>query len=881
MRILAYKKGKTCKLLLASLVPSALFAQHAPSVSIPVQTNTQSASEQNVRGLFSPSALRDIFGGEVGNFDFARLQEEAEVGTRFYDIYVNNHFLIHQRVEIFRKPDGNLGILIPAQVLFVQNLRFKDLPELSEKMPMDMLGNVPELITGSSVSFDTVKGTVNISIPDNWYESFGLHGDVVPHQRWTYGIPAAGLNYYVNADVRKYDDYTSKHAYLDFEGQFNLGQWRLIANGSFSYNEEDNDTDHEFDRGNLYLTRVFGESKTRLKLGEIYTQSFYMDSIPLQGIELYDDETMLASTERSYTPVVSGIAQTAARVTVRQFGRVVFERNVPAGPFSFEDLPGLTSGTDLEVTVTEQNGQTRTFTVPYVTTPLLLRAGRLHFNAAVGRWRDDDNESIDETPFVFTGGIGYGLPFDTSIFAGAQISENYQNVTAGTAVNLGSPGAASWQIDHTSYEIPDDDGENHGTRMRLQWTKRFDLTDSYISASWRRYISGRYLTLSETLSRHGSDSWYYSNYDGALRDEVSLAVTQPIWKLGSLSLSGSLYRYDNDRTRQNLLASFTTNWKGATATFSLQHSRNKYDNGYDERETICFVNLSIPLSIFGGYNFSRHSVNLSLQRDDDGTYRTTEGISGTFGENNRWGYTLSATQEEGDQSYYGSISKDAEFGHFLLSVSHDDSSTVYTGSLDGSLIATSNGIFPARRLSGSSVLLNIPNAPDARPDQFEVSSRVGDRILVTGLDNYRINEIAIDPNTIPANVTMPIYIRRFVPADDAILEVSFETMKGYQFVPEMLFEDGSKLPFGTTVRIVGNELLSGMDTVLNERARAYFPSAPLKGVIEAIWESHGERQTCWAPYDITHESERAPAGRAVRKTVTCKFVAVPTKEANP
>ena len=128
---------------------------------------------------------------------------------------------------------------------------------------------------------------------------------------------------------------------------------------------------------------------------------------------------------------------------------------------------------------------------------------------------------------------------------------------------------------------------------------------------------------------------------------------------------------------------------------------------------------------------------------------------------------------------------------------------------------------------------------------------------------------------------MPIYVRRLVPADDAILEVAFETMKGYQFVPEMLLDDGSKLPFGTTVRIVGNELLSGMDTVLNERARAYFPSAPLKGVIEAIWESNGERQTCWAPYDITRESEQTPEGRAVRKTVTCKFVAVPTKETNP
>lgn len=876
-----YRKSVAIELLLVTLFPSFLVAQEQSHETSLDNRMEAPENEQSFRRLFNPSALKDIFGEEASSFDFARLQEEAEVGSRFYDIYVNGRFLIHQRVEIFRKPNGQLGISVPAQVLFVQNLRFKDLPELAEKMPMDMLDNVPELITGSEVVFDTVKGSVHIKVPENWYESFGLHSDVVPQQRWTYGIPAAAVNYYTNIDVRKYDDHTSKHAYIDFNSQFNLGTWRLIADGSFSYNNDDNDTDHEFDRGNIYLTRVFGESKTRLKLGEIYTQSFYMDSVPLQGIEFYDDETMLAASERSYTPVISGIAQTPARVTVRQFGRVVFERNVQAGPFSFEDLPGLTSGTDLEVTVTEQNGQIRTFSVPYITTPLLLRAGRIHFNAAVGRWKEDNNDDTDETPFVFTGGVGYGLPFDSSIFAGTQVSENYQNVTAGTAINLGVPGAVSLQIDHTRYDIPDDDGDDRGTRMRLQWSKRFNLTDAYLSTSWRRYLSGRYLSLSETLARRGSDSWYYSHFDGTLCDEVSLAFTQPLGSYGSLSLNGSLYRYVNDRTRKNLSASYTTNWKGITTTLSVQHSQNKLNDGYDERETICFLNLSIPLSIFGGYNYARHSFNLSMQRDNDGTYRTTEGINGTFGDADRWSYTLSATQDEGEQSYYGSISKEAEFGHLTLSVSHDESATAYTGSLDGSLIATRYGLFPARTLSGSSVLLDIPNAPDARPDQYTVSSRVGNKVLVTGLSNYRINEIAIDPNTIPANVTMPIYVRRLVPADNAILEVAFETMKGYQFVPEMLFEDGSKLPFGATVRIVGNELLSGMDTVLNERARAYFPSAPLKGVIEAIWESNGERQTCWAPYDISHESGQAPAGRAIRKTVTCKFVAVPTKKANP
>ena len=141
--------------------------------------------------------------------------------------------------------------------------------------------------------------------------------------------------------------------------------------------------------------------------------------------------------------------------------------------------------------------------------------------------------------------------------------------------------------------------------------------------------------------------------------------------------------------------------------------------------------------------------------------------------------------------------------------------------------------------------------------------------MITGLNNYRINEVAINPNTIPANVVMPVYIRRLVPADDAILDVKYETMKGWQFVPEIHFENGERLPFGTTVRIVGHDLLSQMDTVLNERARAYFPSAPLQGTIEAIWEEKQERKTCWANYDIQQDIGKQKEGRAIRKTLTC------------
>ena len=833
-----------------------------------------------IRQSFSPRTLRAFFGEQAENIDFAKLQEESEIGRRQFDLYVDGRFVIRQNVELFRKGDGKIGIRIPAMVLLIQDLKFSDLPGLHGKMPLDMIEDIDELIPGASVSFDALKARADVSIPRAWFASFAQLTGFVPAPRWTYGIPALVMNYQANAEYQRYEGESYKHGYLNLDGRFNFNEWRLFGSGNFSVDENENDSNTDFDRGNIYLTRVFGSNRTRIKAGEIHTQSFYQDSVPMLGVELYDDESMLSSAERGYVPVITGIAQTSARVTVRQFGRIVFERNVQPGPFSFVDLPGLTSGTDLEVTIREENGTERTFTVPYMETPLQLRAGRVHFNVSAGRWHENGFSSIEEKPFVFSGGIGYGLPYDLSVFGGTQISENYWNATAGIASNLGLPGAVSLQFDRSQYSLRHDDDENDGLRMRMQWMKRFTSIGSYVSASWRHYLSGRYLSLSESLSRRkkGWDDWQYVNLDGDLKDEASLSFTQTVGNLGNWHLSGTYYRFQSDRERSNLSTSFTTNWKGVSISVSLQHARSTYAGNGRERETICFANLSIPLSLFFGYNATAQYVTMGMQRDDDGEYRSNVGVSGVFGEKRLWSYALSTSHGDGSQTFNGSISREGGFGRATLSGSYDEDSSRLALFGEGSLIGTSYGLFPAKRVSGASAIIEVPDAPEAVPEQYSVATRTDDSIFITDLNNYQSNDITIDPNSVPANVMMPIYMKRLVPADDAVLAVKYETMKGWQFVPELSTPDGAKLPFGARVRIIAHGLLSGMDTVLNERSRAYFAAAPITGVVEAVWLEKNVRHACFAPYSLKKETEANPKIRLIRKSLVCRKVPSKTSE---
>ena len=77
-----------------------------------------------------------------------------------------------------------------------------------------------------------------------------------------------------------------------------------------------------------------------------------------------------------------------------------------------------------------------------------------------------------------------------------------------------------------------------------------------------------------SFSRRDDVKWLYSNYLGNLSDELALSFSQPVGSLGNWSLSGSLYRYEDDRRRESLMTAFNTDWGGIGVSLSLQHDRS-------------------------------------------------------------------------------------------------------------------------------------------------------------------------------------------------------------------------------------------------------------------------------------------------------------------
>ena len=138
--------------------------------------------------------------------------------------------------------------------------------------------------------------------------------------------------------------------------------WRLRADWQSDYQhtrsndeETDNSTERNWDWSRYYAWRALPSLKAKLALGEDYLDSDIFDGFNYIGGSISTDDQMLPPNLRGYAPDISGVAHTAAKVTVSQAGRIIYETQVPAGPFRIQDLGEFNSGT-LHVRIEEAGG---------------------------------------------------------------------------------------------------------------------------------------------------------------------------------------------------------------------------------------------------------------------------------------------------------------------------------------------------------------------------------------------------------------------------------------------------------------------------------------------------------------------------------------------
>lgn len=848
---------RTIVLALAAVLSAPLHADDDVTVDAAPLT-PEAAAELDA--AFDAETLRSLFGHEVSLSDLQARESESVVGARAYDILVNGRFVQRQVVTV-ESTGTRYRVRFPARLL--ADMPFDetnpDLPDAFRALTPTTLVTTDEvstLIPGTRVRVSTVAQSIDFLVPESWFKA--RRPTLAPVAAWDWGEPALLANYRLSADRRfasEGDD--AQHYYGSFNTRANFDRWRLIADGSFSYDRANHSSASDTSLQNLFLTRIFPESRSRLKAGNFTTSPFFSQGVTIRGAEIYVDTSLTADDELDFVPVVTGYAQTQARVTVRRAGYVIYERIVSPGAFTLQNLPASIGSGDLEVTITEADGRERVFVVPFTTNAKQLRTGKTRWSVAAGVL---DRSGPGSDPAVLALDAGYGLPFNTTVFGASQTTPDYFNGLFGAAWMIPVVGSvdAQWRVARTDV----DDVRRNGQGWALGWNRYVEATGSYVSLQYEHYDAGDYRTIDEAY--RPSDRF---GLRGAVKSRWSLNLSQSMKRFGSLY--GSMRREEREGNLET--SSYSVSWsttvRGIGVNLSLQQSHyTGFEGGRDRTAALQFT---IPLDVLTGRAaYFGHTIGAGLIRTDDGIDASIS-ASGTALENGDFSYSLQAERSQAGDANSFSASADYRANRVRAGVNASASDGNYTvgASLSGGLALLPQGLYLTRELYGGHVVAHFPDVPEAVFKDGLDATHAGETSIVTHLNEYRVNDLTVDVDALPLNVQLPVYLKRVVPADGAVVSIPFETLRGRRVLASLTDASGAPLPFGSTVMLEEHDALA-LETVTDEEGRAYFGALPLEGVLSARWKDAGNRpQRCRAPYRL---DPQAPDNKVQRITLVCR-----------
>lgn len=712
------------------------------------------------------------------------------------------------------------------------------------------------------IEFDLAKQRLEITVPQIYLlkEARGY----IPPEQWQQGITALLFNYNLSGNQDWQDSGgPSSSNFLSLQSGGNFGAWRLRDNSFWSTSKSQNGRRHsEWEHVSTWVERNVTSIKGELKAGDTNTSSDVFEALAIRGIQLISDDNMLPDSQKGFAPTIRGIAQSNARVTIRQNSYLIYQTYVPPGAFEINDLfPAAGSG-DLEVTVTEMNGGETRYSVPYSTVPLLQRDGRLKYALSAGKFRNTNNEQ--DQPPLFQSELAWGLPYDITLYGGTQLSENYHALALGVGKNIGTLGALS--IDVTQADSTLADGSDHsGQSTRLLYAKSFNVQGTALQLMGYRYSTEGFYTLGETAyhlmqddSRVPDTNYqtdYHRNYNlyHARRSKLQMSINQPIRGWGAFYVSGAEQRYwHTDKKERLLQAGYNGSWKGINYSLAWSYNLTEGQPTADQRISI---NLSTSLSTLLGLG-DRHNAWLTYNNNIDKSGRTIQsiGANGTLLEANNLSYAVQQGYANRDDAINGTanINYTGQYNNLNLGYGYDRNTQQINYGASGGVVVHDEGITFSQPLGSTNILIAAPGASNVGVENSTgVKTDWRGYAVVPYASTYRRNRIALDTRSLGHHVDLDNAITEVVPTQSALVKASFDTHIGARTLMTVS-HNGKPLPFGTILNTP-----DGGSTIVGDAGQAYLSGLAQNGTLEAQWGSSDDER-CQLHYYLTDEAFSRP-----------------------
>ncbi|HEX7340582.1 MAG TPA: fimbria/pilus outer membrane usher protein [Rhodanobacteraceae bacterium] len=815
-----------------AIAPASAAAAKADAAVSPADASADASyapADANANIEFNTSMLA---GHSSRTIDLTRFEKGVDVLPGMYnvDVYLNGQWIGRMDVRFATpKPGTN------AQPCFTDTL-VKRL-QLTAQVAAGKAGaqvaacpQLDDLVAGARATFDMSALRLNITVPQ------ALMGDqprgYVDPSAWDAGIPAFLLNYRFNAYHNENAGLGQTNAYLGLQAGLNIGKWQLRENGTLTWQSAAGGMTarRQWHTIDAYVQRAIPALKAELTIGDSHSDGAVFDSVAFRGVQLSTDDRMYPQSRRGYAPVIRGVAQTNAKVTVYQNGIQIYQTTVPPGAFVIDDLYPSGYGGSLRVTVTEADGRQRSWDVPYASVSQLVRAGVTRFNLSAGQLR---NQPLDSNARFIEGAIQHGFNNTFTGYAGFQGSNGYAAALIGGAFNTRF-GALAMDLTEAGVTLPGQMAHT-GQSVRMTWSKRLPSTHTSFSLAAYRYSTSGFLSLADAATARayasrGMDTFAEQDtsvptIDGVpvpgvltpaqraalsgqqaevqfapqnllhQRNRFTLSMNQQLGQDGGAAFANvSFHDYWNQSSRDTTFQLGYNNHIGPLS-YGISASRTRDITG--RFDNMVYASFSLPL----GRSTHAPTLMVNLQHDDEGGSQQQAMLNGSAGRYGQFNYGATASHAS-DGGNAASINAGYRGSDAVLNASYGkgDGYSQASFGASGSLLAHAGGITFGQPTGDTVALIHAPKAAGA-----VVQSSPGVHLnrhgyaIVPYLTPYQLDTVRLDPAKLPLGVQLDATSASVAPYAGAMVAMNFKTHYGRALIARITLPDGKLAPFGAEV----------------------------------------------------------------------------------
>lgn len=722
-------------------------------------------------------------------------------GTYSVDVYTNESWKGRYDVDVKRSADGKPQICYTAEML--QNFGLSPEKLNSAKKSDDTFCGTLSEWNGEPTLKDTFSASsmrLDFSVPQQLADNSS--NGYIPPQFWDEGITALNLGYmanYYNVLKSNTDD-AGASAYLGVNAGFSSNGWLLRHSGNYTWDE--NSGENKWNSNQTYLQRPIAAMTSLLTMGQFSTNGTFFDTISLLGADLHTDDLMYPDNMRSYAPVVNGVAQTNALVTVRQDGNIIYQTTVTPGPFSLTDVYPSGTGNDLIVTLQEADGRTSTWSIPYDSVVQLLHPNMSLYGIAVGQV---DEDGLKDKPTIGQGSIQYGLNNTFTLYSAVTGFNDYQAGQIGTGINTGF-GALGLDVTQAKTSLPS--GSRSGQEYRATFSRMFGASQTSMNLQGWVNNADDYYSLRDALYARDDELRNTTSNNIRQKSGVSFSINQQLpetW--GMLYLNGSVTRYWHYSGKEEQYSlGYSNNWGRLSWSVTFQRSYSNQSDTDNEDGTISsrrqkedLVYLSFSYPLFQGEDSSA-TLSSNTQFKDSSFDRSQLGVNGSIGQDHAITWGVNANTDK-DGSYTTGVN-----GGYISPWSALSGSYSYgrryqqaSASAEGSVVVHSGGVTLTPESGTTLALVEAKDAKGAAimgtPTWFDNQGYA----VLSSLQPYRANSIEIDPKGADEDVSFTSTEARAVPYEGSVVKVVFNTRREKTRLFVARQSNGMPLPFGSEI----------------------------------------------------------------------------------